>query len=154
MSKMSFEGHNQRSKNNLCRFETWLIMILMESCPIVFGIPFLVIPLKFHGPLARYVILRVAHAPGMRGAFPPPPRLAIPTCITARAWRTCRDACRDRWLAISFEVGDGENVPCIRGTCAIRNFAYLVRGPWSVIHTNIQWPLRYLSSVYHRCRTL
>ena len=22
--------------------------------------------------------------------------LAIPTCITARAWRTCRDACRDR----------------------------------------------------------
>ena len=23
-------------------------------------------------------------------------RLAIPTCITARAWRTCRDACRER----------------------------------------------------------
>ena len=22
--------------------------------------------------------------------------LAIPTCFTARAWRTCRDACRDR----------------------------------------------------------
>ena len=24
------------------------------------------------------------------------PRLMIPTCITARAWRTCRGACRDR----------------------------------------------------------
>ena len=48
-----------------------------------------------HGPLARYVKSRVAHAAGMPGTFSPPPRLAIPTCITARAWRTCRDACRD-----------------------------------------------------------
>ena len=28
--------------------------------------------------------------------FPRHRRQAIPTCITARAWRTCRDACRDR----------------------------------------------------------
>ena len=28
--------------------------------------------------------------------FPCHCRLAIPTCIKARAWRTCRDACRDR----------------------------------------------------------
>ena len=28
-------------------------------------------------------------------------RLAIPTCVTARAWRTCRDACWDRWLAVA-----------------------------------------------------
>ena len=27
--------------------------------------------------------------------------LAIPTCITARAWRTCRDACRDRLPAVT-----------------------------------------------------
>ena len=27
--------------------------------------------------------------------FPRHRGLAIPTCITARAWRTCRDACRD-----------------------------------------------------------
>ena len=26
--------------------------------------------------------------------------LAIPACITARASRTCRDACRDRWHAV------------------------------------------------------
>ena len=82
-----------------------------------------------HGPLTRYIILRVAHVPGMPGAFPRHCGLVILTCITARAWRTCRDACRDRWLAISFEVGGGENVPGIPGACATRNFAYLVRGP-------------------------
>ena len=27
--------------------------------------------------------------------------LAIPACITARAWRTCRDACRDRLPAVT-----------------------------------------------------
>ena len=48
-----------------------------------------------HGPLARYVTLWVAYAPGMerchhhRG-------LVTPTCITARVPRTCCDACRDR----------------------------------------------------------
>ena len=55
-----------------------------------------------HGPLTRYVKLQVAHAPGMPGTFSPAADfkenrlLAIPACITARAWRTCRDACRDR----------------------------------------------------------
>ena len=38
----------------------------------------------------------VAHAPGMPGTFPHHRGKAIPTRITARAWRTCRDACRDR----------------------------------------------------------
>ena len=56
----------------------------------------------YHGPLARYVKLWVAHAPGMPGTFFPPLTskgnhyIAIPACITARASRTCRDACRDR----------------------------------------------------------
>ena len=31
-----------------------------------------------HGPLARYVNLRVAHAPGMPGMFSPPPRVSVP----------------------------------------------------------------------------
>ena len=64
-----------------------------------------------------------------RERFPRHRGLAIQTCITARAWRTCRDACRDRQLAVSLEVGDGENVPGIPGACTTRNFAYLVRGP-------------------------
>ena len=45
-----------------------------------------------------------------RERFPCHRGLAIPACITARAWGTCRDTCRDRQLAVSFEVGGGENV--------------------------------------------
>ena len=82
-----------------------------------------------HGPLTRYVKLRVAHAPGMPGTFSPDAEfkgkreLAIPACITARAWRTCRDACRDC-------------LPAVAGKCSrhsrrmrTRNFTYLARGP-------------------------
>ena len=41
-----------------------------------------------------------------RERFPLPPisenrLLAIPACITARAWRTCRDACRDCLHAVT-----------------------------------------------------
>ena len=63
--------------------------------------------LDLHGPLTRYAKLQVAHAPGMPGTFPPAADfegnryLAIPACITARAWRTCRDACRDRLPAVT-----------------------------------------------------
>ena len=82
-----------------------------------------------HGPFAWYVKLRVAHAPGVPAMFFTPPRVTILTCITACAWRTCKDACRDRQLMVSFEVGGGENVPGILGVCATRNITYQVRGP-------------------------
>ena len=44
-----------------------------------------------HGPLARYVKLRVAHAPGMPGTFSPPSRVSDPdmhhgTCATHVPW--------------------------------------------------------------------
>ena len=44
-----------------------------------------------HGPLARYVNLGVAHALGMPGTFPPPPRVSDPdmhhgTCVTHVPW--------------------------------------------------------------------
>ena len=44
-----------------------------------------------HEPLARYVKLRVAHAPGMPGTFSPPPRVSDPdmyhgTCATHVPW--------------------------------------------------------------------
>ena len=53
---------------------------------------------------ASYQIVKlwVAYAPGMPGTFFPAADfkgnccLTIPACITARASRTCRDACRDR----------------------------------------------------------
>ena len=44
-----------------------------------------------HGPLTRYVKLRVAHAPGMPETFSPPPRVSDPdmhhgTCVTRVPW--------------------------------------------------------------------
>ena len=44
-----------------------------------------------HGPLARCVKLRVAHAPGMFGTFSPPPRVSDPdmhhgTCVMHVPW--------------------------------------------------------------------
>ena len=41
-----------------------------------------------HGPLVRYVKLRVAHSARHRERFPSYHGLAIPTCITARAWHS------------------------------------------------------------------
>ena len=44
-----------------------------------------------HGPLTRYAILQVAHAPGMPGTFSPSPRVCDPnmhhvTCMTHVPW--------------------------------------------------------------------
>ena len=44
-----------------------------------------------HEPLARYVKLWVAHAPGMPGTVSPPPRISVPdmhhgTCVTHMPW--------------------------------------------------------------------
>ena len=96
----------------------------------------------YYGPLNRCVTLWVAHASGMPGTC----GLATQTCITARAWRTCRDAFRDRWLAVSFEVVGRENVPGIPCAWATSNVTYLVRGPWTlqsmhVFHPTKVWQL-------------
>ena len=82
---------------------------------------------KLHGPLIRYVKLRVAHAPAMPGTFSPPTRVSDPDMHHGM----CRDACQDRWLGVSFEVSGGENVPGISGTT--HNFPYLTRRPWQGI---------------------
>ena len=50
----------------------------------------------YHGALAIYAKLRVAHALRMPGTFSDHYGLAIPVCIMARVWCTCRDACRVR----------------------------------------------------------
>ena len=76
-----------------------------------------------HGPLARYVKLRVAYAPGVSGTFSSSPLVSDPrmhhgTCVTARAV-----------VHVAFEGGGGENVPGIPGACGTRKFKYLVRGP-------------------------
>ena len=55
----------------------------------------IVVLLLVHGPLIRYVKLRVVQTPGMPGTFSPPLTSRIPAYITTRASRTCRDACRE-----------------------------------------------------------
>ena len=62
--------------------------------------------------------------------FPVTACFAIQTCITARASHKCRDACRDRLLAVFPEAGGGEHVPDFPGACANRNFTYLVGSPY------------------------
>ena len=52
-----------------------------------------------------------ARAPRMPGTFPRHHGLTIPTCITARASRTCRDACRYRYPAVSFKSVAGKTFP-------------------------------------------
>ena len=57
---------------------------------------------QWHGPLTRYVELRVAHAPGMPGTFSRHRGLAIPTCDTHVPWRIegslTSDFVWSRWL--------------------------------------------------------
>ena len=87
------------------------------------------IPIPPHGPLTRYVKLRVVHAPGMLGTFSPPPTSKEPlfsdpdmhdgTCITHVPW--C--------MLGSLTSGGGENVHDIAGVCATCNFTYLAGGP-------------------------
>ena len=84
----------------------------------------------WHGPLARYVKLRVRMRRECRERFPRHRRWAIPTCITARAWRTCRDACRDRQLSVSFEIGGGGKRS--RHSRRMRNLQFYVSGKRSM----------------------
>ena len=69
---------------------------------------------QYHRPLTICVKARVSHAPGMPGAFSPPPTSKV----------------KDPGMSGSLTCGSGENVPCIPGSCASRNFTCLVRGPW------------------------
>ena len=101
-----------------------------------------------HGPHARYVNVWFAHAPGMPGTFS-----TTPTCIVTRAWRTCRDACRDRKLTVSFEVGGGENAPDIPGGCSTLNFTKLSRGPLQLLRYAIL-PTYELTKTTHKSLSL
>ena len=92
-----------------------------------------------HRTLARYVKLRIAHAPGMPGTFSQPPRVSDPdmhhgTCVMHVPW------CMPRSLTIGVIWSRWrENVPSIPGALATRNFTYLVRGPKLAWHHNGGW---------------
>ena len=85
-----------------------------------------------HGSLARYVKMRVVHAPGMPGTFSPPAQVSDAgmhhgTSVTHVPW--CMPASLTGGFLWS-RRGVGGNLPGIPGACATRNFTYLVRGPW------------------------
>ena len=90
-----------------------------------------------HGPLARYVKLRVRMRRECRERFPRHRRWVIPTCITARASRTCRDACRDRQLSVSFEIGGGGKRS--RHSRRMRNLQFYVSGKRPMLGALIVW---------------
>ena len=90
----------------------------------------------FHGPLIRYVNLRVAHATGMPGTFPnyrlqrKPPvshhSMYHGTCVT-------HVMC---YMSGSLTRGGGENVTGIPGACATRNFKYLTSVHFKLIENS------------------
>ena len=96
-----------------------------------------------HGPLAREIKLRVAHAPGMRGTFSPQSRVSDLACITARAWPLSD---KKPWASGEIAV---TYVPWVRGKRCWHAFpvhaqpaiTYLVRRPlasaWKVMFTYI-----------------
>ena len=80
-------------------------MLNRVSLKFVFEVPLTLS--RHNGPLARYVKLRVAHAPGMSGKFSPPPRVSdsrgqyVDAFINA-SWTTiCRLTKIERWVPIA-----------------------------------------------------
>ena len=83
-----------------------------------------------YGFLARYVKLRVAHAPRMPVTFSPPPRVSDPdmhhgTCVTHVPW--CMPGSLYSGFFWSRWRGKRSRNPSAYAT---RNFMYLVSGPW------------------------
>ena len=52
-------------------------------------------------------------------------------------------------MAVSFDVGGGENVPGIPSACATHKFTYLVRSPWSNTQTHKHTHWRVLHTISH-----
>ena len=83
-----------------------------------------------HGPLTRYVKLRVAHVPGIPGTFSRhrlqrkplvnDPSMHHGTCVTHVPW----------YILGSLTRGGEENVSGIPGACATLNFTFRTRGPF------------------------
>ena len=79
-----------------------------------------------YGPLARYLKLRVTHAPGMPETFPPPPRVSD-SDMHHGTWVTHVPWCMPGLLTCGF--GSEENVSGIPGACTTHNFTHLSKGP-------------------------
>ena len=84
-----------------------------------------------HGPLARYVKLRVAHAPRMPGTFSPPPTSKETASQRSRhASRHVRDARVVMHVGIANPRWRGKRSQSIPGAYTTCNFTYLAKVPW------------------------
>ena len=111
-----------------------------------------------HGPLTRYVKLRVVHPPEFRERFPrhrfqrkpldSDPGMHQGTCVTHMPWCMSGSLTRD----------GRENVLGIPSACATRKFTYLTRGPCSayiaINGRNILAYLLFSSMVWWGCRDI
>ena len=81
-----------------------------------------------HGPLTRYLKLRIVHAPGVPGTFSPPPNsdssMHHGMCVTYVPW------CKSGLLTSGFLRSQWGKCYGIPGACATHNFTYLARGSW------------------------
>ena len=89
--------------------------------------------LQTHGPLARYVKLRVVHAPVMTGTFSPPPRVNN-SDMHHGTWVTHVPWCMSGSLTCGFLWSRWRGTRSRHsGACSTHNFTYLVRGPRSPV---------------------
>ena len=121
----------QKSSHWARRLGRQMIMIPVEVAKFLVKIWYMHKSSWFIGPWAFCQIRKIegCACAGMPGTFSLPPRVSDPdthhgTCVTHAL--CCMPG---HQLAVSLEVGDGENVPGIPGACATRNFTYLVKGP-------------------------
>ena len=89
-----YEHGDTEWRNPTITFSTWLTLSSFHLSPTTFYQHIIIhcfITVSGNGPLAKYVKLRVAHAPGMPGMLSPPPRVGDPdmhhgTCVTHVPW--------------------------------------------------------------------
>ena len=95
-----------------------------------------------------------------RERFPRHSGLAILACITTRAWRTCRDACRDRQIAVCLKSVAGKAFPAFlahaqpvvvriwpTSQCVFGMFRITVNDFWIAIYRP-RWNARNIECVY------
>ena len=84
---------------------------------------------QYHGPLTRYVKLRVAHMPG---TFSPATDFKGNSLVSDPCMHQGTCVMQVRWcMSGSLTCGGGKDITGIPGACATRNFSCQVRDPWS-----------------------
>ena len=81
-----------------------------------------------------------------RERFPRHRGLAIPTCNTARASRTCRDACLGQWAVQLNRYGNNDPITQFHISCRIFKFVHSVESPSMV---DPQWDIWYWGSKWN-----